>query len=152
MCESCGTKCTKCHFKGVCNDYKELNNKEENVNMKELNITMKELMLKVFEIMVKRVTAKGGAKKMTSTFDIHDDLKAQGYDVNRRMIEAVLDKFIEQRYVRYYKNEKDYIYYGITQLGWERYNASKQPHQESISDLIDDSVQAVTQADVSKTA
>jgi hypothetical protein len=30
---------------------------------------------------------------------------------------------IQCKYVRYYTNEKRYIYFGITKLGWERFDA-----------------------------
>lgn len=81
----------------------------------------KEFQIKVFEIMTWLISAKGSRKKMVSVFDINDGFKAKGYAMSKVLIEACLDVLINHKYVRYYRNEKGYIYYGITELGWTRW-------------------------------
>ena len=80
----------------------------------------KEFQIKVFQAMVALITKKGAKNKMVSVYDIADYFKSEG-NVSKVLIEACLDVLIQHKYVRYYRNEKNYIYFGITQLGWTRW-------------------------------
>ena len=81
-----------------------------------------EQIKQVFDVMVSRITKKGARNKMVSSFDISDTLKENGTPTSRIFIEAILDVLIKKKYVRYYRNEKNRIYYGITKYAWSEYD------------------------------
>lgn len=104
--------------------------------------TTKELTAKVFKAMVRLIEKKGDKKKMVSVFDIHDFLKEYNIVTTKIAIEETLDLLIQQKLIRYYRNEKRYIYFGITEIGWAKYCQyivrTAQPQQEVATTVSSD--------------
>lgn len=107
--------------------------------MEVLQMISKQYQIKVFGKMVELILAKGAKNKMISVFDIADGFKADTEVQSKVLIEATLDVLIGWKYVRYYRNEKGYIYYGITKLAWERWElrvgSVQLEHQISIDEV-----------------
>ena len=86
----------------------------------------KEQQIMVFESLVNNCKEKGANNKMLSIYSINKSLNNK---LPNSVIEAVLDTYIKLKYVRYYRNEKSIMYFGITSLGWLKWNEhlTKQP-------------------------
>ena len=81
--------------------------------------TNKEQQMQVFESLVNHCEEKGANNKMLSIYSINKSLNNK---LPNSVIEAVLDTYIKLKYVRYYRNEKSIMYFGITSLGWLKWN------------------------------
>lgn len=92
----------------------------------------KEFQIKIFHAMTELINKKGAKNKMVSVFDIADYFKSEG-NMSKILIEACLDVLIQHKYVRYYRNEKSYIYFGITQLGWTRWEMRVGQEQQQLT-------------------
>jgi hypothetical protein len=95
---------------------------------------------------------------MVSTFDILDVFKPINDTLTHADIRAILNMYIRLKYVRYYRNERGYIYFGITELGYAKYglHIARQAKQ-MLSEVAVDSVKpdeltlsegVITQSDV----
>ena len=118
-------ECFKCKGTGELKPVisNQLYEKKESANMSvkmEMGIT-NEMQIATFEVIVRIINSKGGENKMCSIFDIHNVFKADGVETSKIMIEAVLDVLIQRKYIRYFRNDRGYIYFGITGLGWARW-------------------------------
>ena len=83
----------------------------------------KENQIQVFETIATITQRKGSRKKMCSIFEISDEFKSNKIDAPKVFIEGCIDLLIQHKLVRYFRNDKGYIYFGITQFGWERWDA-----------------------------
>jgi len=149
-----GTKCTRCAGTGIYQQYGECfrckgtgnepitaqgiqtTQQQPVANMTTLSGEVtKEAELIIFNQIVSITEAKGGQKKMTSIFSIRDNLQKEEHILTTRIfIESVLDILIRRRYVRYFRNDKGYMYYGATPDGWNRWFAHQA--QEALQEEI----------------
>ena len=82
----------------------------------------KENQTQVFEAIVTIAERKSSRKKMCSIFEIADEFREMKIDAPKILIEACIDVLIQHKLVRYFRNDKGYIYFGITEFGWERWD------------------------------
>lgn len=82
----------------------------------------KENQTLVFEALVRITERKESRKKMASVFAIRDELRDAGIDAPMILVEGCIDVLIQHKLIRYYRNDKGYIYFGVTEFGWERWD------------------------------
>lgn len=83
----------------------------------------KEEQMNVFNALQRIAERKGSRKKMASIFEIADELKLMEIEAPKILIEACLDLLIQHKLVRYFKSTKGYYYFGVTEFGWQRWDA-----------------------------
>lgn len=96
----------------------------------------KEQQTMVFHAMTILIEEKGARNKMTSIYNITQLIRDEGIETSKILVEACLDILIQQKLVRYYVNEKRYIYYGITEFGWNRWDAKVQQDEQEVNEVI----------------
>ena len=96
------------------------------------NVT-REQVEKVFTAMVELIEAKGAKNKMVSTFDIAEHITGRKDARTRAYVEACLDQLIRSKHVRYFVNERRYIYFGITALGWSAWSQYQAVQQNKVA-------------------
>ena len=87
-----------------------------------------DLKVAVFKSVICIIKRKGANNKMVTVDNVISHLKSNGVYITPLIVKAIFSYYISIKYVRYYKFKNTY-YYGITKLGWERWNA----HQETKS-------------------
>ena len=93
----------------------------------------KEQVEKVFSAMTVLIEAKGAKNKMVSTFDIAEHLTGHKDARTRAYVEACFDQLIRSKHVRYFINERRYIYFGITALGWQAWSEYQAVQQGKVA-------------------
>lgn len=94
----------------------------------------------VFHAMTILIEEKGARNKMTSVYDITKFIRDEGIETSKIVVEACLDVLIQHKYVRYYVNDRRYTYYGVTALGWTRWDAkvADEVEQEDVPGCCND--------------
>ena len=104
----------------------------------------KEEQTMVFHAMTVLIEEKGARNKMTSVYNITQLIREEGIETSKLIVEACLDVLIQHKYVRYYVNERRYTYYGVTALGWTRWDAKVASEVASTSEDVCTSEAEVT--------
>jgi len=80
----------------------------------------------VLKAMIAIIEGKGERTKMTRVYDIRDYLKqVRNLEVSNEGISATLDSLINNKYVRFFKNDENYYFFGISAFGWHKWDTRK---------------------------
>lgn len=91
-------------------------------NKSEVNVT-NNMIKSVMVAMVEIIESKGARNKMCMVYDIDEHFrKYQNIHTTNLIISAILDVLIAQKMVRFFRNDKDYYYFGITEFGWYKWD------------------------------
>jgi len=83
----------------------------------------------VLKAMIAIIEGKGERTKMTRVYDIRDYLKqVRNLEVSNEGISATLDSLINNKYVRFFKNDENYYFFGISAFGWHKWEHNLLPH------------------------
>lgn len=88
-----------------------------------MNIVNHEMKHLVLSALVHLIEAKGDRKKMISAYDVSQFLIEQGHtDYRKLIVEVTLSALVDDKAVRYFRNERKYKYFGITDSMWKKWD------------------------------
>lgn len=102
-----------------------INERDHYAHLITQNKVTNDLQITVFKSIVCVIDRKGAINKMVTVDNIISHLKSNGVHITPLIVKAILNYFINIKYMRYYKVHGTY-YYGITKLGWERWSAKSE--------------------------